>query len=403
MMASKKRTLTLTATVTVAASALLLGALGSPASSAPATRALVPSNSSQNRPELQKVLVRLVTGAALAPGATAYVSGPNGTWGGSAGIANLKTGEPMPLNARMRLESVSKAWTATLILQLAGEGKLRLDDAVAHWLPGLLPYGKLISIRQLLNHTAGLTDNNDIGADPDSYIRQVRDAGLRAELLATEKRVRTNPALDYSPMLWVRFVAALPLRSTPGSQYHYSNIGYEIAGLIAEKVSGKSLPALYDERIIKPLKLKSAAYNPQGSITGQHPRGYLRQPDGTLIDVTAWHGGIGAEGGIVASAHDEARFLQALMQGKLLGPQQLGAMKTTDTALGSSYALGLVVDRTPCGVAYQHNGGGAGFKTSVFVSGDGARVAVLLLNGNNGHTDADSTVYAAAKRLYCAG
>ena len=198
------------------------------------------------------MLVRLVTGSALAPGATAYVSGPNGTWGGSAGIANLKTGEPMPLNARMRLESVSKAWTTTLILQLAGEGKLRLDDAVAHWLPGLLPYGKLISIRQLLNHTAGLTDNNDIGADPDSYIRQVRDAGLRAELLATEKRVRTNPALDYSPMLWVRFVAALPLRSTPGSQYHDSNIGYEIAGLIAEKVSGKSLPALYDGGMIKP-------------------------------------------------------------------------------------------------------------------------------------------------------
>ena len=71
-------------------------------------------------------------------------------------------------DARMRLESVSKLWTATLILQLAGEGKLRLDDTVEHRLPGLLPYGDRITIRELLNHTSGMIDNNDIGRDPRS-------------------------------------------------------------------------------------------------------------------------------------------------------------------------------------------------------------------------------------------
>jgi len=77
-------------------------------------------------------------------------------------------------------------------------------------------------------------------------------------------------------------------------------------------------------------------------------------------------------------------------------------MKTADATTGNSYAVGLVVDRTPCGIAYQHNGGGAGFKTSAFVSGDGNCVAVVLLNGNAGDARADLAIYAAAKRLYCA-
>lgn len=355
------------------------------------------------RPDLQRTLDRLVEGSRrIAPGATAYVRGPLGTWVGSAGVANVTTGEPMHPDARMRLESVSKAWTATVILQLVGEGRMRLGDTVARWLPGVLPYGGRITVRQLLNHTSGLIDNNDIGRDPARYIRQVRDPALRAELLRVAGRSAENPALRFPALLWARFAAALPLLSTPGTRYHYSNIGYEIAGMIAEKAGSSPLPGLYRERLIRPLALTSAAYDPQGEIRGPHPRGYRVEPDGTLVDATAWHGGIGAEGGIVADAADEGRFLTALMSGRLLRAAELAALKTAP-AIGSSYALGLTVDRTTCtGIAYQHNGGGPGFKTSTFVSGDGTRVAVLLLNGDTVDNRADVTAYAAAKRLYCA-
>ncbi len=124
---------------------------------------------------------------------------------------------------------------------------------------------------------------------------------------------------------------------------------------------------------------------------------------GELIEATAWYtGGGGAEAAVVSDARDEARFLTALMQGKLLGPAQLAAMKTPDSAIGSDYALGLVVEPSGCGgTVYTHNGGGPGFKTSVFVSGDGTRVAVLLLNGNTPDSRADTAASAAAKRLYC--
>ena len=91
-----------------------------------------------SRPELQRITDGLVSGSAkLAPGASAYVSGPHGSWLGAAGVANTATCGPMGSDARVRLESVSKIYTATLILQLAQEGKLRVGDTVARWLPGL--------------------------------------------------------------------------------------------------------------------------------------------------------------------------------------------------------------------------------------------------------------------------
>jgi D-alanyl-D-alanine carboxypeptidase len=358
------------------------------------------------RPELQRVLDRLVTGRdRIAPGVTAYVANSHGTWVGSAGLANVTTVEPMRPDARMRLESVSKAWTATLILQLVGEGRMRLDDTVARWLPGLLPYGNRITVRELLNHTSGLIDSNDIGRDPMQYLSQVRDPALRGELLRVERRLIADPAFQFPALLWVRFAAALPLLSRPGTSYHYSNIGYKVAGMIAERVSGMPLPSLYERRIIEPLGLASAAFDPQGDITGPHASGYLVQANGKLIEATAWGtGGGGAEAAIVADAQDEARFLTALMQGRLLSPAQLAAMKTPASAIGSDYALGFVVEPSGCGgTVYQHNGGGAGFKTSVFVSGDGTRVAVLLLNGNTLDGRADTLAHAAADRLYCGG
>ena len=114
------------------------------------------------RPELQRVLVELTSGSArIAPGATAYVAGPHGTWSGAAGVADVATAQPMPVDARMRLESVSKIWTAVLVLQLAEHGRLDLDDTVERWLPGVLPFGNRITLRQLLTHTSGIFDNND--------------------------------------------------------------------------------------------------------------------------------------------------------------------------------------------------------------------------------------------------
>ena len=92
------------------------------------------------RPELQRLLDALVTDPGrAAPGATAYVTGPRGTWAGAAGLADVDAREPMRPDARMRLESVSKLWTAALLLRLEEHGLLELDDTVGELAPDLLP------------------------------------------------------------------------------------------------------------------------------------------------------------------------------------------------------------------------------------------------------------------------
>ena len=344
----------------------------------------------------QRILDGLVSGTGrIAPGATAYVSSPDGTWTGAAGLADVGTGEAMTPDARMRLESVSKIWTGAVVLRLAQDGLLRPSDTVERWLPGLLPYGDRITIAQLLTHTSGLIDNNDMAARPAAFIARVRDAALRAQLTRVATRARTDRAIEYSPKLWIQLAGWQPLRSTPGTLYHYSNIGFEILGLIATRAAGRDLPSLYRDLIITPLALDSAAYDPQGPISGPHARGYQVAPSGgPLADATDWHGGIGAEGGIVANAAETGRFLSGLMDGEVLATGWVARMKAG--------LFWTAPEPGACDSAFGHSGGGAGYKTDVLVSADGKRVAVLLMNGRAGGAG-DERAHRAVWQLYCGG
>jgi D-alanyl-D-alanine carboxypeptidase len=349
------------------------------------------------RPDLQGVLDQLTSGSArIAPGATAYVAGPHGSWSGAAGVADVATGQPMPVDARMRLESVSKIWTAVLVLQLAEQGRLGLNDTVERWLPGLLPFGDRITLRQLLTHTSGIFDNNDAIKDPARVLARVKDPGFHAELLRLAKRLQADPTTRFPPTVWIRLAATQPLYFPPGSGYHYSNVGFEVLGLVIEQATGQPLQQVYRERIIRPLALRHTAYDPQGDISGPHARGYLVEADGSLTDQTAVHWGIGAEGGIVSNAADTGRFLVALMQDRLLGPVAAAGMRTGDFWSGG--------DTPSCGgSAYGHSGAGEGYKTNVWVSSDGHRVVVLLLNGRMAdQATGDLRAAQALDQLYCA-
>jgi len=176
------------------------------------------------RSDLQRILDRLVA-SGDAPGVTAYVTGPRGTWLGSAGMADIETGAPMRPDARMRIESNSKTWLTAVILQLAQEGRLTLDDTVERWLPGLLrEHGSRITIRQLMYDASGLIDDNDVfqatPAELRAYLARVGDAVLRAQLVAAGARLSANPAAEVSPLLFIRLAAWQPLVAAPGSTYH---------------------------------------------------------------------------------------------------------------------------------------------------------------------------------------
>ena len=125
------------------------------------------SGAAAKRPELQKTLDGLVSGRfRVALGVVAYVSSPRGTWVGESGWTNAKRHVPMTPETRSRLGSVSKLWTAVVVLKLAQTHRLRLDDTVDRSLPRLFPYGKRLTIRELLRQTSGMIDDNDIQARP---------------------------------------------------------------------------------------------------------------------------------------------------------------------------------------------------------------------------------------------
>jgi len=346
-----------------------------------------------SRPALQQILDGLVSGPQrAAPGATAYVVGPQVSWVGSAGIANVKTGEVMPPNGRMRIQSLSKTWLMAVILQLANEGKLNLDDTVARWFPGLLPYGDRITIRELMTDTSGLIDDNTMETAFPSYLARVKDAKLRAQLAALAARVRANPATPLAPIWLIRMAAWQPLLSVPGSEYHHSNIGWNIAGMIAAKAGGKPLPVLYRERIYQPLGITHTSYQPQGPIAGPHTEGYYIGKNGNLTDATAFTYGKGADGAIVTDAADEAAFTKALLDNKLGIRQQV---------LGFYGANGSNGPGCP-GDAFRGTGLGAASRTYVYYDHTGSHIAVLLLNGRRAALGTnDPKAAAAALQLYC--
>jgi D-alanyl-D-alanine carboxypeptidase len=350
-------------------------------------RAFVSGGAQASRPALQQILDRLVR-SGVAPGVTAYVAGPQGTWTGSAGIADVKTAAPIRPNARLRIESNSKTWLTAVVLQLAQQGKLSLDDTVEDLLPGLLRgYGSQITIRELLHDSSGLIDDNDIWhatpAQAQTMLARVGDAKLRAQLLAAFARYNANPAAGLPALLLIRTAAWQPLVASLGTAYHHSNIGWNIAGLIAAKAGGKPLPVLYRERIFQPLGLHQTAFSPQGPIAGQHASGYTRVT-GHLVDQTAIHPGKFADGAIVTDAQDEATFLRAAMNGTLFA--KAGWLGLYGTAAGA----------TGCGgPAYMGEGSGNGYHSYVLYDDTGDHIAVLLLNRDS------VNAAAAAQRLYC--
>ena len=363
---------------------------------------------SDSRPDLQRIIDPLVQGRGrVAPGVTAFVTGPHGTWSGAAGLANVKTGEKMWPDAPMHLDSQTKTWVATVILGLVAERRMRLDDTVARWLPGALLYGGRITVRELLGHTSGMVDQ-DTFDDPLPFVRKINDPALRNEMLRVLQRINRDPTYHPRLGLAAKFIRTLPLLWPPGSGFHYSNIGYEVAGMVAARVGGASLGTLLRQRISKPLGLTSAVYAPGGETRAHHPQDYKVQSDGTVSDATDWYrADEGASGAMIANARDQAGFLTALMQGELLPSAELTAMKTPSLA-NSRYGLGTGIMASGChGLAYDH--GGASYSTTgvSIVSADGKRVAVILLNGNtaDGHllgVRSSTAAFAAAKKLFCA-
>ncbi|WP_326677297.1 serine hydrolase domain-containing protein [Streptomyces sp. NBC_01237] len=366
--------------LTATAAALLAGAAG-PAAAAtrPAPAPAAATRAAQHR-------LRTDADAIVATGATGVVAEVQSALGSrtaSSGTADLADpGTPVPRNASYRIGSDTKTFTATLALQLVGEGRLALDDTVERWLPGTVRGngndGTRITVRDLLGQTSGLNDY--LAVSPDAAEAFTPEGYHRSRFRSQTAREQVAAALSRPPQ-WLPD----PVGSPGGKRrWGYSNTNYTLMGLVIEEVTGHPWAQEIHDRIIEPLGLRhtfspgTSPYVPAPTATA-----YTRFPgeDG-FTDTTLAYGG-GADGCLISDTHDHGRFLRALMGGRLLRPAQLAAMKETVAAddwidaPGVRYGLGIAwrpVAGSRGGVWF-HGGTHLGVVSESGVTPDGERAA----------------------------
>ncbi|MFF4244059.1 serine hydrolase domain-containing protein [Streptomyces sp. NPDC001822] len=270
---------------------------------------------------------------------------------------------------RFRAGSITKSFVATVVLQLAAEGELGLDDSVEDHLPGVVHghgnSGALITLRALLTHTSGLYDY--MAALPVTDPALTGAAGPSAQSL--------------SPAAAVRIAVAHPPAAARGS-YAYSSTNYVLLGMIVERVTGHAYGTEIRRRVIVPLGLTGTSLpGARSTLPLPHARAYHRSGDGTLRDVTSIDPRIaGAAGEIVSTLDDLDRFYAALLGGRLLPPAQQSALLDTRTA-GGAYGMGIHPQELSCGTTvWGHGGRITGSRVRAAATRDGRHVFTFRVN-----------------------
>lgn len=310
----------------------------------------------------------------------------------AVGVADLTTGHPLRPSAQFRIGSVTKTFVATIVLQLVGEGQLRLDDPVTRTLPGLLANGDQITVRQLLNHTSGLPDYN-----------------RNPELLGGIVQNRI-----WQPRELVALAATQPQLFPPGTAWEYSNTNYIVAGLLIEAVTQHPLARALDRRIITPLRLDHTSFSTADEpLSGYYAHGYLSTEtiptaDGQPLDVTGYNPSHAwAAGAIVSDADDLSTFYRALMTGKLLRPSLLKQMTTTipedptDPNNTFSYGLGLERVQDTCGANWGHTGSIYGYQDLAYWNEHTGRTVVIASTMSPAPAAADAPLATTTDLALC--
>ncbi|WP_441246931.1 serine hydrolase domain-containing protein [Kitasatospora sp. McL0602] len=328
--------------------------------------------------------------------AVVLVDGKDGRWSGTSGSGDLATGRPVAADGRFRIGSISKVFTATVVLQLAAEHRVDLDGTVQQYLPGVLPSSyPAITVRQLLNHTSGLPAGGDLGGDDGSAQWFV---GHQDE--------------SWTPQQVVAEAGNRPMQFQPGTAQQYNGLNYFLAGLLVEQVTGHPYAHELNARLLRPLGLHSTSVPAADDTRLSHPTAHayltVTRPDGSTeqADVTKQSPWPWAEGGMISSAPDLDRFLTALLRGRLLPPaQQAELFSVPDvpnvhnrncdigpTAGHACFSTGLMRFSPSDGVVlWGKTGSRPGYTNGIFATQDASRDLVYSLTP----TSRDGAPFAA--------
>lgn len=240
-------------------------------------------------------------------------------WSGVEGVRSKKTELPALITDPARIASLTKPMVATILLQLVEEGLVQLGDSIEDHLPGVVD-GRLVTVRQLLNHSSGLPDYVPVLAleDPSQITAQIVSPISHEELVA---RAQTQ---EWS--------------FEPGTGFEYSNTNYIVLTMLIEHLTDNTLPEELRARITEPLGLSNTSLPTGTEMPERAAHGYVVEGavsiDVTEQDASLWSGA----GGIVSTVSDVNTFMRALLTGELIAPELLGEMLVL---LPEGYGLGV--------------------------------------------------------------
>ncbi|MTW13117.1 serine hydrolase [Pseudoduganella eburnea] len=286
------------------------------------------------------------------------------------GLANREWQIPNTTDTAFRVASLTKQFTATLVMQLAEQGKLRLDDPIGKYVPELnREIGQRVTLHQLLNHTSGIVDYANF---PGFWANRLGEKVPKADFIAIMNR---------------------PLEFEPGSQAHYSSSNYTLLGWVIEKQTGKTFSEALDSMVLRPLGMQRTAYDAPDRIIARRAFGYVRALGEYRPADPLWIPNIGAGGGVASTTGDFFKLDRALAGDKLLKPESKRKMFTPyikDDVWGDlGYGYGWMIGtRTIAGkrrLVHEHGGNGNGFRTLVTRYPEEGKLVVIFLNEGNGN------------------
>lgn len=317
---------------------------------------------------IAQITLDAIYAGSMVPGASGGITFPDGSqWLGATGYTDWARTQPLLPTDQFRIASETKTFTSTLILQLVGQGVLSLTDTINKWCPGLnIPDGNTITILQLL------TMRTNIPHDPGQDV--------------LDTYYSTQGQIPYTPAQYVMSSNSEPRVKVAPGQYSYSDMNYDILGLIAEAATGRDLGAMITQQLIQPAGLSTTAFLPPGSNawTAPHSNGYFIE-NGTVINFTNWAPTFWADGGMVSTPADELRWIHELMtnQSGLLTPamfaMRMATLPTVPIALAVDYGMGLTVVRS--GMTGDrligHNGANEGYQSDMWHA-DGSGLDIVV-------------------------
>ena len=315
----------------VAVLATAMVALSACASTSPPTGGSVTSSAEAGAQlatadRLDTAIGEAMTDASI-PGAIVGIWGPAGDYVRSFGVADKATRTPMQADFYSRIGSVTKTFTVTAMLQLVDQRKLKLDDPISKYIPGV-PSGDQITLRELAQMRSGLVTFDDVAEFADSYI--------------------ADPHQSFAPAQLLGYARDTPLQFPPGTKYQYSNTNTVLLGLVVEKQSGQRLPDYISEHILAPLKMTQTSFPTTAAFPDPHSQGYtvLQGVERTATDWNpswAW-----AAGNMISTLGDMRIWASALATGTLVSPetqrQRLNATVPMNSQKTGFYGLGVFND-----------------------------------------------------------